>query len=770
MQLKLKALLALAYLVFALSIASISFNASGEGEVVVYEEDLIVVNSSYTIEGVYYKQDGNVSVENGTLIIRNATFELLQDSEHKYYFKANNSNFILEHATLTVATKQLMPYLKLNFTIKNTNFTVKQSVISFPGRMNMTDSRVEIIDSTITRVKSLPSGIDIDENDDAPIVSCLQSNISIKSSTLEEYTQFYFNSCNAFIADSKFKNLHETHENVQNFISFGKYKKELEVAFDDYSLVANPGESYEVGNFQPLKYVGYTRILGVELRAGTLGDFNYSAGDCLQYSLDSGRTYKNTTITFTKGFTNQSFNLWLEGVRSLEDLSEIKLLFCNTAPKNASNSKIAVDYVQIVVIYDTDILLENTNFYAVNSYFDIDFRLGDSSPEEGMQLLNSSNYLFNYDQHHNRLKAINQSFVWLCNVTVDLTETGDGIPSKGNPPFVGDVSSQISISRWLKITATDKVAVPLANASIEILFVLNNTSASLPPEIILDWMGKNITNWNLTNSDGLLLIPLQSDSLTPGAWPNSEFVGNYAIIGSYVNLTAFTTVSLAQFPNLTENSNTEEVKIQFSELLLPPTSIAIEALIISNTYCNPGDRITISGTVKYSNNLPVANAQVTVSIHDRTVSTFTLQDGSYSIELTAPSAAQTYILQITVYETLYGLSPCTESRGLIVVAPYSPPNILLPIVIMVVVVACFTTLLLRNRLKLWFYVAKARMKREKFIECSECSYLIPISAKRCPRCKASFEEEVAKCSECGAIIPITAERCPACGASFEEAR
>lgn len=752
--------LCLACLLFALSIVCINFNSQAEGEAI-YRGDLIVRNSIYVISGVYYKQDGNISIENATLVIKNATLEILQDSTHKYRFEVNNSNLIFEDSRLTVATKQLMPYLRLNFTIKATNFTLCRSTISFPGRINIIDSKVEILDSVVTRIETLPEGVNIDDNDDAPVISCFKSDISIKNSTLEEYTQIYFDSSAVFIADSEFKNFHETQEFTQKLTA---PLEELEASEDDNWVVLNPGENFTVTNFKFSKELDLIKILNVQLKARIGGEFNYNATDYFQYSLNG--EYRNTTITFSKGFTNQNFDLWREGVRTLEEVEKLSLRVCNNDPERDNNSKIVIDYVAIALTYETDILLENTEFYAINSYFDLDFKQGTGSPEKVFQPLNSNNYLFNYEPCHNRLKALNKSFVWLCNVTVDLTETGGSIPNIGNPPFVSDASSQLLLLRLVKIRTTDRIGVPLGNASIEIKYEINNTTTPTPPKIILDFLEKNSKNWNLTSVNGELLIPLVSDLLTPEQWPNSEFIGNYAIIASYENLTVFTTISLAQFPKLTENSNVEELKITFSQLVLPPTSMTA-SVIMSTTYCAPNSKIIIYGDAKYNNGLPVGNAEVMVVISDTTVSTATSEDGSYSVELIAPSRAQTYTVYITIYDPYYGLQAYTRTRELIVELPPPPPNILLPIAIMVVVAACFSTLLLRNRLKLWFYIMKAKMKKEKFIECSECGYLIPISATKCPACKAIFEEVVAKCSECGAIIPITAEKCPTCGASFE---
>ena len=89
---------------------------------------------------------------------------------------------------------------------------------------------------------------------------------------------------------------------------------------------------------------------------------------------------------------------------------------------------------------------------------------------------------------------------------------------------------------------------------------------------------------------------------------------------------------------------------------------------------------------------------------------------------------------------------------------------------------------------------KEKMKRKvEYTVCSECGAEVPMDARRCPKCGASFDEdteeveveateaEIAErverqenedhsfeCSECGAKVPADANVCPQCGARFDE--
>jgi ribosomal protein L40E len=97
-----------------------------------------------------------------------------------------------------------------------------------------------------------------------------------------------------------------------------------------------------------------------------------------------------------------------------------------------------------------------------------------------------------------------------------------------------------------------------------------------------------------------------------------------------------------------------------------------------------------------------------------------------------------------------------------------PVNIIPFIIATAVVVAVIIVVFIfRKRLQLATYILKAKMKKENFVECSECGTTVPATAKKCPKCGTEFEEEVVKCSQCGSFIPRSAEKCPKSGALFD---
>ncbi|RLF48368.1 MAG: hypothetical protein DRN20_04725, partial [Thermoplasmata archaeon] len=104
--------------------------------------DLIIKDTRYVLSG-NYTVDGNITVINGTLIVRNATVTILQDFFHKYRIFVHNSTFIIENSTLTVTTKLLWPRLMLEMVVENkSKFVSENSKILFPGWINVTDSNV----------------------------------------------------------------------------------------------------------------------------------------------------------------------------------------------------------------------------------------------------------------------------------------------------------------------------------------------------------------------------------------------------------------------------------------------------------------------------------------------------------------------------------------------------------------------------------------------------------------------------------------------------
>ncbi|MDI6916254.1 MAG: zinc ribbon domain-containing protein [Thermoplasmatales archaeon] len=763
-------------LFFLIVFSTVNIGVSEETNNITYsEDDINIVNSTYTIEDTYWKQDGNISVKNGTLILRNATLEFIQDAYHRYSLSlTDNSTLIMERSLLNVTTKQLSPYLKFNLTIKDSDFTTINSTITFPGYINIINSNASINKTIIDRIKELPSGFDaeeIDENDDCPYLLFDSSSISVQDSVIGNYSRIFFNSSTVLITDSGIKNCHELSSSVQDFVPFTENLTENDGRYIDLK----PSDTLNAAGFWNKMKIPNHRLTAAVLETTYITEPFYNGTEYIQYSKD-GVDYHSTSIqplniekAGIESYT-ETYDLWAEGLRTVEDIEKLRIRFSNNDPFVSSDddndSIVHFDHVRVVVAFENDIVLINTSMYALNTYFDVDFREADADPIiPGVQKPTTQNHLENCNPQHNTVRVLDNSMLWLCNVTVDLSETENAVPDVGDPPFLTDETSNVYIYRMLKVNVSDNAGVPVNNATVQIKCRTNITDKNTLPGIILDYLGKNRENYNKTDagSDVLLLL---SDKINVGTWPNSNFVGNYMVNAVYEEHSFSVDISFPQFPQITVADNSMEISIKVSNLTMPPTSIALTAEI-SKYYCKSGEKLVVSGKAAYNTGENVVDATITVTFGDKQYTGETNADGTYSIDVFAPKRGS-YTVDVSVADPVYKLSSSAPGQTVVVKEVVEPVNIMPFIIGTVVIIAVIVIVFIfRKRLTLAIYILKAKMMKEKFVECSECGATIPATAKKCPRCGTEFEEEVVKCSQCGSFIPRSAENCPKCGVKFD---
>ncbi len=138
-----------------------------------------------------------------------------------------------------------------------------------------------------------------------------------------------------------------------------------------------------------------------------------------------------------------------------------------------------------------------------------------------------------------------------------------------NPLVVTHDQGWLNIYRWLKVNVTDKINVPLADARVD---AKNVTGQYIPPpkSYVLDYLNKQQSDYNKTNSLGAATLPIFTDNLTKDSMPNSRFVGNYQITAHFDQLQKSMNVGLPSYPSLTTASNNPMVSIIFDDLIISP--------------------------------------------------------------------------------------------------------------------------------------------------------------------------------------------------------
>lgn len=88
--------------------------------------------------------------ERSTLSIQNSTFVMSMDTSHKYTFNVKNGGLLrIEDSTLTVDVTLSNPYFNLFMDFDFANFEVENSILEFPGGINITNGNFSLINSEI---------------------------------------------------------------------------------------------------------------------------------------------------------------------------------------------------------------------------------------------------------------------------------------------------------------------------------------------------------------------------------------------------------------------------------------------------------------------------------------------------------------------------------------------------------------------------------------------------------------------------------------------
>ncbi len=166
----------------------------------------------------------------------------------------------------------------------------------------------------------------------------------------------------------------------------------------------------------------------------------------------------------------------------------------------------------------------------------------------------------------------------------------------------------INIYRWADINVVDTNDLPVSGAVVNAAnpkgpatYYYNNTENTVPPQIILDYLGRNATDFAITNDSGLLVLPLLTDVIN-GDWaPNSMPMDAYRIQVTYVNATAVVFNPAAKFtefpayPDL--GSQVQEMEFVIDDLVLQLPDIAVIGFATDLETIYQGDNVNINFTV-----------------------------------------------------------------------------------------------------------------------------------------------------------------------------
>lgn len=552
----------------------------------------------YTGMAGKYGMKGNITVKDGgTLIIRDAELYFIQDVYHHYWLSvSDNGRIIMENGSITVSTQQILPYVLFNISITNAgDCYINDSKIAFPGYFNVTGTNLTLLNSTFTNIEP-PAGIlpDVaDMCDDAPVFHVSNSRIVFVNSSIEKcYENAYANATYVLMPLYRAGDDNTSNTNTS-------------------PLNSTDGNYYYVNSTQLMHVYGFDtqgntgNILNAWLSVTYQTDLDYTSSTVLQISFDGGATWQDTTIAPNNQTTSLT-ETYTIGQTTFGNISNLHVRYLN------GNDTLNVRFDQIVIYAQVyigvnerdqyDVIFDDTTFVSIDSYIDVDF-LSSQNPENPKD---------NSNPNHNRIVLRNNARAYLVNLTVNEMQSGG---AHEDTPFITDASSEIYLYRWLDVSVLDAVNLPIQNAKVSFAYngvsgpiqqrveMLNNITNPTNPlgSVVLAYLNKGVSNYNLTDASGKCSVPLVSDNISAAFWPNSMPYGNYRVSVTYNTTTLVKNVSFPVFPAINATSNRVTLNFSLAAVIEHP-DIAIsfstepEKIILANSQLELKVNITNTGS------------------------------------------------------------------------------------------------------------------------------------------------------------------------------
>ncbi len=559
-------------------------------------ENTNIITGSEYINETTRAEDNNIVIDGGSLYINNSTLILSLDEEHTWNITVKNGGRLdLWNSTIktsTNSTSSLRPFLKTDITVTDasTISLKRNSSLRFPGFVNILGSTLKMKNSTFDKLKDddipkydyLWDGIDNDankdhdDNDDAPRLNVKNSDVYMENSEIDNY---YSNTDMPKTNDQSSDEMtwypldEATEEPIEEFqdVSDENYVlNESETkSLNDWYLY-NPMVPHEhIGDYP---YINPTnRISSLYVEITYTPEENYTRedapkGNITYYSpreeeyvkamdLDNTSTTSETRATeiweidlseFYKGERNGTTRL----------LHDLQLNITNPENPNTDDlTSISVSELRLVSAYDNDIYVEDSNFTAIDSYIDVDYKTSDIDPRDGNETItNSSTYLQDSNLEHSVLRLYDSEFK-SYGLEVSDEKPTDGT-EYGDPWILNnwDSNNNTWLYRWVELQITNQDGVPLPGATVDTEYNPLGEDQALSDRVQeANSLHNNSEAWDhmnrtapgyydaendtfVANEDGEVTFFLASDRINyPKDWPNSEFVGHYKLNITYTD-------------------------------------------------------------------------------------------------------------------------------------------------------------------------------------------------------------------------------------------
>ena len=252
-----------------------------------------------------------------------------------------------------------------------------------------------------------------------------------------------------------------------------------------------------------------------------------------------------------------------------------------------------------------------TNLTAVDTYIAVD-----------LSNINASFQSDNREHKKNSLVLEDTANAYLYGLSIDDSETP--APPDRDTAFALNGTGAVYLFRWADYTVVDNNSLPVPGAGLASLEISNGSdpvvypsshgNLTIPPAEVLTYLGKNATNYNITDERGEATIPYLTDIVLTGSKPNSDFIGNYMTYANYTDSSFHSADFNFSFEPYPSFISAKFVGIKMTDLTLPLPELFVSSLSITPSPVFEGDNATLTAVV---NNTGGSNAvDVNVSFYD----------------------------------------------------------------------------------------------------------------------------------------------------------
>src|SRR3990170_4137469 len=157
------------------------------------------ITTAQVCTGIVYTVDGTININaGGSLTLIDGGLSFAKDASHADYPLNVNAGgeLILDNSVVTTQPVAIAPQLKLALTVTgpNSRFAMRNgAILKFPGWFNATSATINITDSRITGftdTELADLGIDMDDNNDAPMIAWATTTATMYRSRIERLFEY----------------------------------------------------------------------------------------------------------------------------------------------------------------------------------------------------------------------------------------------------------------------------------------------------------------------------------------------------------------------------------------------------------------------------------------------------------------------------------------------------------------------------------------------------------------------------------------------------